>query len=103
MTRANILIAIAIAVIFSSIWAFVNQPEQEPRWPKRIQGFSFSPFRAWQSAIDHVLPSEEEIDADLALLAKKTHAVRTYTQEGTLAEVPRLARKHGLNVTSAPG
>ena len=99
MTRANILIAIAIAVISSSIWASVNQPEQEPRWPNRIQGFSFSPFRAWQSAIDHVLPSEEEIDADLALLAKKTHAVRTYTMEGSLAEIPRLARKHGLNVT----
>ena len=99
MTRANILIAIAIAVISSSIWALVNQPEQEPRWPNRIQGFSFSPFRAWQSAVDHVLPSEEEIDADLALLAKRTHAVRTYTLEGTLAEIPRLARKHGLNVT----
>ncbi|MBU2537649.1 MAG: beta-(1-3)-glucosyl transferase, partial [Proteobacteria bacterium] len=99
MTRANILIAIAIAVISSSIWAFVNQPEQEPRWPNRIQGFSFSPFREWQSAIDHVLPSEEEIDEDLALLAKRTHAVRTYTLEGSLAEIPRLARKHGINVT----
>ncbi|MCX5877365.1 MAG: beta-(1-3)-glucosyl transferase, partial [Deltaproteobacteria bacterium] len=99
MTRANILIAIAIAVISSSIWASVNQPGQEPRWPNRIQGFSFSPFRDEQSAIDHILPTEEEIDADLALLAKKTHAVRTYTQEGTLAEIPRLARKHGLNVT----
>jgi exo-beta-1,3-glucanase (GH17 family)/cellulose synthase/poly-beta-1,6-N-acetylglucosamine synthase-like glycosyltransferase len=99
MTRANILIAIAIAVISSSIWALVNQPEQEPRWPNRIQGFSFSPFRAWQSAVNHVLPSEEEIDADLALLAKRTHAVRTYTLEGTLAKIPRLARKHGLNVT----
>ncbi|OGQ99670.1 MAG: beta-(1-3)-glucosyl transferase [Deltaproteobacteria bacterium RIFOXYD12_FULL_55_16] len=99
MTRANILIAIAIAVISSAIWAFVNQPGQEPRWPKRIQGFSFSPFREGQSAIDHVLPSVEEIDADLALLAQKTHAVRTYTQEGTLAEIPRLAQKYRLNVT----
>jgi exo-beta-1,3-glucanase (GH17 family)/cellulose synthase/poly-beta-1,6-N-acetylglucosamine synthase-like glycosyltransferase len=99
MTRANILIAVAIAVISSSIWALVNQPEQEPRWPTRIQGFSFSPFRAWQSAIDHVLPSEEEINADLALLSKKTHAIRTYTLEGSLAAIPRLAKEHDLNVT----
>ncbi|MHB1016219.1 MAG: glycoside hydrolase family 17 protein, partial [Desulfurivibrionaceae bacterium] len=99
MTRANILIAIAIAVISSSIWASVNQPEQEPHWPNRIQGFSFSPFREGQSAIDHVLPTDEQIDADLALLAKKTYAVRTYTMEGTLADIPRLARKYGLNVT----
>jgi len=99
MNRANILISIAIAVIFISLWALFNQPETEPAWPTRIQGFSFSPMRAGQSAIEHVLPSEEEIDADLALLADKTHAVRSYTMEGSLAQIPALARKHGLNVT----
>jgi len=99
MTRANILIVIAIAVISSSLWAFFNKPEQEPPWPTRIQGFSFSPMRADQSAAEHILPSLEEIDADLALLSDKTHAIRTYTIEGTLGEIPRLARKHGLNVT----
>ncbi|MGV1099585.1 glycosyltransferase [Thiovibrio sp. JS02] len=99
MTRANILIVIAIAVISSSIWAFFNKPEQEPNWPDRIQGFSFSPMRADQSAAENILPSLEEIDEDLALLADKTHAIRTYTVEGTLGEIPRLARKHGLTVT----
>jgi exo-beta-1,3-glucanase (GH17 family) len=99
MNRANILVAIAIAVIFSSMWALFNRPEHEPAWPNRIQGFSFSPFRHNQSAIDHLLPTVEEINADLALLANKTHAVRTYTMEGSLAEIPRLARKHKLNVT----
>jgi len=99
MNRANILISIAIAVICLSLWALFNQPETEPPWPERIQGFSFSPFREGQSAIEHILPSAEEIDRDLALLAEKTHAVRTYTMEGTLAQVPELASKHGLNVT----
>jgi exo-beta-1,3-glucanase (GH17 family)/cellulose synthase/poly-beta-1,6-N-acetylglucosamine synthase-like glycosyltransferase len=99
MNRANILISIAIAVICLSLWALFNQPETEPPWPERIQGFSFSPFREGQSAIEHILPSAEEIDRDLALLAEKTYAVRTYTMEGTLAQVPELASKHGLNVT----
>ncbi len=99
MNRANILISIAIAVICISFWAFLNQPETEPPWPERIQGFSFSPMREGQSIIQHVLPTEEEIDSDLALLADKTYAVRTYTMEGTLAQIPALARKHGLNVT----
>ncbi len=99
MTRANILIVIAIAVISSSIWAFLNKPEQEPPWPSRIQGFSFSPLRADQSAAENILPSLEEIEEDLALLADKTHAIRTYTVEGSLGEIPRLARKHGLTVT----
>ncbi|MFZ5760464.1 MAG: glycosyltransferase [Thermodesulfobacteriota bacterium] len=99
MNRANILIAIAIAVISISIWGLFNQPEQEPAWPERIQGFSFSPMRLGQSAVTHVLPSEKEIEEDLALLAGKTHAIRSYTVEGTLAEIPRLARKYGHNVT----
>ncbi|MFZ5774979.1 MAG: glycosyltransferase family 2 protein [Thermodesulfobacteriota bacterium] len=99
MTRANLLIVIAIAVISSSLWAYLNQPEEEAPWPARIQGFSFSPMRAGQSASDHILPSEEEIDADLALLADKTHAIRFYTVEGTLASIPRLAAKYGINVT----
>ncbi|MBI5557237.1 MAG: glycosyltransferase [Deltaproteobacteria bacterium] len=99
MNRANILITIAIAVICLSFWAAINLPETEPPWPERIQGFSFSPMREGQSPIEHILPSEEEIDADLALLADKTHAVRTYTMEGTLASIPALARKHRLNVT----
>ncbi|OKY75065.1 MAG: beta-(1-3)-glucosyl transferase [Desulfobulbaceae bacterium DB1] len=99
MNRSTILIAIAIAVISISLWAVTNQPEHEPAWPERIQGFSFSPMRIGQSAVTHILPSVEEIDADLQLLAGKTHAVRSYTTEGTLAEIPRLANKYGLNVT----
>ncbi|MEW6594525.1 MAG: glycosyltransferase [Thermodesulfobacteriota bacterium] len=99
MSRANILIVIAIAVVSFSLWAFFNRPEQEPPWPKRIQGFSFSPFRDGQSAVDHVLPSVAEIEEDVRLVSAKTHAIRTYTVEGSLGEIPALARKYGLKVT----
>jgi exo-beta-1,3-glucanase (GH17 family)/cellulose synthase/poly-beta-1,6-N-acetylglucosamine synthase-like glycosyltransferase len=44
-------------------------------------------------------PTEEEIEADLKLLANTTNAVRTYTVEGVQAKIPALARKHGINVT----
>jgi exo-beta-1,3-glucanase (GH17 family)/cellulose synthase/poly-beta-1,6-N-acetylglucosamine synthase-like glycosyltransferase len=99
MTRANILICIAIAVISMSFWALFSQPEIEPAWPSRIQGFSFSPMRAWHDPVKNELPSEEEIDADLKLLADRTNAIRTYTVEGVQARIPALARKHGINVT----
>ncbi|MDH4318257.1 MAG: glycosyltransferase, partial [Desulfobulbaceae bacterium] len=99
MNRSNILIAIAIAIIFFSFWALLNRPELEPPWPERIQGFSFSPYRNKQSAIDNIMPSVAEIDADLKLLAGKVHAVRSYSVAGSLAEIPRLASGHGLNVT----
>ncbi|MHB8810759.1 MAG: glycosyltransferase [Desulfobulbaceae bacterium] len=99
MTRANILICIAIAVVSISFWAVLNQPEDEPAWPSRIQGFSFQPMRAGNDPTKHKLPTEAEVDADLKLLADKTNAVRTYSVEGVLAKIPALAQKYGLNVT----
>lgn len=99
LNRFNLLIFIAVAVATIGIWAYLNQPQEQPPWPQIVKGFSFSPFRAHQDAIKHILPSEQEIEADLALLAGKTHAVRTYSTEGTLAAVPRLAKKYNINVT----
>ncbi|MBU0673406.1 MAG: glycosyltransferase [Proteobacteria bacterium] len=99
MNRANILIITAISIIFSGFWALLNRPEPEPAWPDRIQGFSFSPMQIGQSPVEGLLPTEEEIDADLTLLTGKTHAIRTYSVEGVLGEIPRLAKRHELNVT----
>src|SRR5262249_55162026 len=43
-------------------------------------------------------PTDAEIDADLTLLTGKANAVRTYSVEGSLGDVPQLAERHGLNV-----
>ncbi|MGD8310821.1 MAG: glycosyltransferase, partial [Chromatiales bacterium] len=98
MIRANIIIATAIAAATVALLALLNQPEIEPRWPDRIQGFCFSPLRAGEDAAERIYPSVEEIKADLALLRGKAHALRTYTMDGTLAEVAPLARNYGLNL-----
>ena len=94
----NIIIILAVAVIFFSFWSLMNKPELAPTWPSRIQGFSFSPMRAWNNPIEKNFPTESEIEEDLQLLAKKTNAIRTYSVESTLAAIPALARKHDLNV-----
>ena len=99
MTRVNILISIAIAVISITFWGLMNRPEIEPPWPSRIQGFSFSPMQAWNDPTKEKQPTEEEIEADLKLLAHTTNAIRTYTIEGVQAKIPALAQKYGLNVT----
>jgi exo-beta-1,3-glucanase (GH17 family)/cellulose synthase/poly-beta-1,6-N-acetylglucosamine synthase-like glycosyltransferase len=98
MSRANIIIALAIAALTISFWALLNRPEVEPPWPEVIQGFSFSPLGVQHDPAKGILPTPEEIDADLALLQGRTHAVRTYTVEGAQGEIPRLARKYGINV-----
>ena len=98
MKTSSVIIALAIAILSVSLWALANRPEQEPPWPKRIQGFSFSPFQSDQSPLDEKYPSEKQLEADLDLLKGKTHAIRTYTVEATLAKVPELAQKDGMNV-----
>ena len=98
MKTSSVIIAVTIAILFVSLWALANRPDQEPPWPARIQGFSFSPFHSGQSPLVNENPSESQIDADLALLKGKTHAVRTYTVESYLANMPELAQKHGINV-----
>ncbi|MFH1155962.1 MAG: glycosyltransferase [Pseudomonadota bacterium] len=94
----NIFIAVMVAAVTLSFWAFINQPEQEPRWPKIVPGFSFSPMRLGHDPIKGILPTVEEIEEDLKLLAGTCHAVRTYSTEGTQAQIPALAAKYKLNV-----
>jgi exo-beta-1,3-glucanase (GH17 family)/cellulose synthase/poly-beta-1,6-N-acetylglucosamine synthase-like glycosyltransferase len=95
----NFVIPILIAVLTISAWWILNRPNEEPAWPTRIQGFSFSPMRAEHDPSQKRFPSVEDIDADLALLKGRAHAVRSYTVESTLAEIPRLAAQYDLNVT----
>lgn len=94
----NWVIGIAVAIISVSLWAYINRPQHLPNWPERVTGFAFSPYHAGQDPRELIYPSLEQIDSDLSLLAGKVTAVRTYSVEGTLAEIPRLARKHNINV-----
>jgi len=96
---SSLLILAAFAALTTTAWGFANRPTAEPAWPAKIHGFSFQPFQKHQDAIAGDLPTQAQIDADLALLAGNTRAVRTYSALGTLGDVPRLARKHGIKVT----
>jgi len=98
MNRAGLLIATVIGCLSLLLWGVVNRPGAEPPWPAELMGLSFSPMRGDQTPVLGRFPSVEEIDEDLALLAGDVQAIRTYTVESTLAQVPRLAQAHGLNV-----
>jgi len=98
MNRSSLIITFIMGCLAVLLWKVANAPNMEPPWPSKIQGFSFSPFRAGQSPSKQIYPSIEEIDKDLAVLAGQVHAIRAYTVEDNLAEIPRLAAAHGLNV-----
>jgi cellulose synthase/poly-beta-1,6-N-acetylglucosamine synthase-like glycosyltransferase/exo-beta-1,3-glucanase (GH17 family) len=98
MNRSSLIITFIMGCLAVLLWKVANAPNIEPPWPSKIQGFSFSPFKAGQSPSKKIFPSIEEIDKDLATLAGSVNAIRSYTVEDNLAEIPRLAAAHGLNV-----
>ena len=94
--------AVAIALLFALVtigtWAWLNRPETEPEWPRKVWGFAISPYRANQDALKGDYPTPAQIAADLDLLKGKVSAIRTYTSEGTIGLIPELAGERGLNV-----
>jgi len=94
----GLVVAAAFAALTCAVWAFLNRPAAEPPWPAQIQGFSFQPIRLGEDPTKHLLPTDAEIDGDLKLLTGKVKSVRTYGVQGSLADIPQLAERHGLSV-----
>ncbi|MBB1520002.1 glycosyltransferase [Aquipseudomonas guryensis] len=95
----NLAVFVAVAALFTGIWALYNRPVTAPDWPEQISGFSYSPFRAGQNPQQNTYPSDAQIRADLELLSKHTDNIRTYSVDGALANIPQLAEEFGLRVT----
>ncbi len=100
MKVSALLVVALFAALTFGLFAYMNQPIDEPRWPASVQGMAFSPFRAGQDPLHRTLPSHAQIDEDLALLARAgVHAVRTYSALDTLGDIPELAARHKILVS----
>jgi exo-beta-1,3-glucanase (GH17 family) len=96
------LLLISLAVI-AAVWWWLATPITLARAPidpaAKLQCVSYTPFRGAQTPLD---PSTqvplEQIEQDLADLAKITDCVRTYSIENGLDQVPGVAAKVGLKV-----
>jgi len=94
------LAALGAAGATFGIWAALNRPVTNlPPYRGEIGGFAFSPFHAGESPQSGIYPSIAQIRSDLALVAKHTHDIRTYTVQGDLGQIPALAAPYHLNVT----
>ena len=98
MRASSIVVAAVFAALTFALWAWLNRPSPEPPWPDRVQGMAFSPFGSGQDPVPQVLPSPEQIDADLRLLAGKVTAVRTYSSLKSLGQIADIAARHQLKV-----
>ncbi|MEN3347752.1 MAG: hypothetical protein V7632_1387 [Bradyrhizobium sp.] len=96
------LLLISLSVI-AAVWWWLATPITLARAPidpaAKLQCVSYTPFRGAQTPLDPTtqIPAEQ-IEQDLADLAKVTDCVRTYSIENGLDQVPAVAAKVGLKV-----
>jgi exo-beta-1,3-glucanase (GH17 family) len=103
MTRPSTTLLPVLAALFALIvvlWWLPNRPQAGDlaMADARLNSVSFAPFRAGQSPLSGVFPTEAEVDADMELLQGHVRAIRTYAANEGEYDVAALARKHGLKL-----
>ena len=92
--KLAILFVVALLVVVNfSIWSYINNPLQLQPWTKTTMGVTYDPMRKQDTQTGDSYPSEADMDSDLALLANKVHAVRTYSMLKGQHKIPELAAK----------
>ncbi len=91
------------ATIISAVWAWLGNPVPMPPSPlaagEKVYCLSYSPFRGSQTPLNPgALIPPEQIDDDLARLAKITDCVRTYSVEFGQDKIAEIAARYGLKV-----
>jgi exo-beta-1,3-glucanase (GH17 family) len=74
---------------------------QNPDAGVRVEKFnslSYGAYRPGQSPLNDRFATAAEVDEDLALLAPRTRAIRTYAALEGPYDIPALAQKHGLKI-----
>jgi exo-beta-1,3-glucanase (GH17 family) len=101
--RLGLSLLAASVLVVAAFWFWLGQPVAMPHAPlapgEKLYCLSYAPFRGAQSPFDpamHIPP--EQIDEDMARLAKITDCVRTYSVELGQDQVPAIAKRHGLKV-----
>ena len=73
--------ALALLLILTALAWWLPNREQAGEVPlptDRFNSVSFAPFRPGQSPLRGVFPSAAEVEADMALVAPRVRAIRTY-------------------------
>jgi exo-beta-1,3-glucanase (GH17 family) len=91
----------ALAIV--AVWWWLGSPVPLPPSAlgpgEKLACVSYAPFRGAQDPlVEGTRVTPEQIDEDLALLAKYTNCIRTYSVDDGRDDVLRSARRHGLKV-----
>jgi len=91
------------ALAVGAVWWWLGAPVQLPPSPltagEKLTCVSYAPFRGSQDPlVEGTRVTAEQIDEDLALLAKYTGCIRTYSIDDGRDDVLKSARRYGLKV-----
>jgi exo-beta-1,3-glucanase (GH17 family) len=97
------LVSFALVALFIvAAWWWLGTPVEVTPFPSNIGKFyciSYAPFRDGQNPLVEGTRVEPwQIEEDIALLAKFTDCIRTYSVDDGRADVLESARRHGLKV-----
>jgi len=98
---SRILAALAATALLTlAAWWWPNRPQagDVPMLAERFNSVSFAPFRPGHSPLRDIFPTAEEVDADMALVARRVRAIRTYASIEGQYEVAEIAARHGVRM-----
>ncbi|HAX91579.1 MAG TPA: cellulose synthase, partial [Rhodospirillaceae bacterium] len=93
--KHTLLVLLIVLTANLGIWALVNQGAWQRPWGGKINSLSYS---AWQAGNESSRLSDEQIDADMKLIAEQANAIRLYGLSDGLDRVVAAAEKNSLNV-----
>ncbi|MDY0882197.1 glycosyltransferase [Dongia soli] len=101
MTRfSNWIIGLVVVLIFASAWYLLNRPANEQPWEGDVGGLTYTPYRISTDVKNRIEPSREQLTGDIEKMAGITGQIRTYETTGAAYDVPEIASRMGLRVTT---
>jgi exo-beta-1,3-glucanase (GH17 family) len=97
MTRRAAALVLSILLV-ALAWWLPNRATTVAFPQGKLDSVSFAAYRPGESPLIGAFPTAAQVDQDMAILAPHFRAVRTYAALGGPADVPALARAHGLKV-----
>jgi exo-beta-1,3-glucanase (GH17 family) len=100
MNRASALLLPFLAALLVLAWWLPNRPQADDvAMPDaRFNSVSFAPYRAGESPLTQTFPTAAEVASDIALVARRAAAIRTYAAIEGKYDIAALARAHGLKL-----
>jgi exo-beta-1,3-glucanase (GH17 family)/glycosyltransferase involved in cell wall biosynthesis len=88
-----------VAALHAGLWFLARESATAPAANGQFASLSFAPFNPSDKPDTGALTSEQQIRADLKVIAPYTRAIRTYASTGGLELVPPVAAEFGMKVT----